>query len=261
MWFGFILFGLTLSLFIGMLICLNIGYWIGRRRLEKGEPPRGGGGTLEASIFALLGLILAFTFSGAASRFDARRHLIIEEANTIGTTWLRLELLPPEPRLKIQELFRNYLDARLSAYAALPDLKKAMDEIARSEKIQREIWSRTQAACQTGSFMPAAILILPSLNAMIDIASTRTFATQIHQPPIIFFLLYILALLSSLLAGQSMAESNNRKWLSMILFALAVSITVYVICDLEYPRLGLIRVDTADKVLIDLRKDMDAKMK
>jgi len=98
----------VVGLFIGMLICLNIGYCIGRKRLKKDpEAARGGMGTLDAAIFGLLGLILAFSFGGAAARFDARRHLAVEEANAIGTAYLRIDLLPPEDRSAMRERFRR----------------------------------------------------------------------------------------------------------------------------------------------------------
>jgi hypothetical protein len=85
----------ALGLFLGMLMVLEIGRRIGARRLA--EDPKGaeaGVGTVEGAIFALLGLLIAFTFSGAASRFDTRRQLVIEETNDIGTAYLQLDLLP-----------------------------------------------------------------------------------------------------------------------------------------------------------------------
>jgi hypothetical protein len=100
------------------------------------------------------------------------------------------------------------------------------------------------------------MLLLPALNAMIDITTTRTMATQIHPPLVIFALLCVLALAGSLLAGYSMAGSQARSWTHMIGFAVIIAVTVYVIFDLEYPRLGLIRVDAADQVLVELRDSM-----
>ena len=82
----------------------------------------------EGAIFALLGLLVAFTFSGAASRFDARRQLIVEETNDIGTAYLRLRLLPLSAQPALREQFRQYVDARLAFYRKLKDMPAAMAE-------------------------------------------------------------------------------------------------------------------------------------
>ena len=104
---------------------------------------------------------------------------------------------------------------------------------------------------------PATMLLLPALNAMIDITTTRSVATQIHPPQVIFVMLCVLALASSLLAGYSMAGGRPSScWIHMLVFAAIMALTVYVILDLEYPRLGLIRVDAIDQVLVDLRDSM-----
>jgi len=123
--------------------------------------------------------------------------------------------------------------------------------------MQREIWTEAERAGRAGNYMPASMLLLPALNTMIDITTTRTAATRIHPPMVIFALLFSLALLSSMLAGYGMTGYTHRRWLYMVVFSAVISLTVYVIVDLEFPRLGLIRVDDADKVLIDLRESMN----
>ena len=89
-------------------------------------------GSVEGAVYGLLGLLIAFSFSGAASRFEARRDLIVQEANAIGTAYLRLDLLPDEARDGLREKFRRYLDTRLSAYRKMPDIEAAMAELARA---------------------------------------------------------------------------------------------------------------------------------
>jgi hypothetical protein len=92
---------------------------------------------------------------------------------------------------------------------------------------------------------------------MIDITTTRLTATQNHPPLIIFFLLTGLTFISALLVGYATSDNKERDWLHPVIFALIMSLTIYVIIDIEFPRLGLIRIDEADKVLIDLRKSME----
>src|SRR5947199_10259465 len=109
-------------LFGGMLIMLEVGRRLGiRRRPTESEGERGSLGTIEGAMFALFGLVVAFTFSGAASRFNEKRVLIAEEANTIETAYLRLDLLGREARPELQQLFRQYVDSRLDIYGQLPN--------------------------------------------------------------------------------------------------------------------------------------------
>lgn len=245
---------LAVGLFALLLACLEIGRRIGvRRAAQEGEAARAGAGVVEGAVFALLGLLIAFTFSGAASRFDHRRTLIVEEANAIGTAYLRLDLLPAAAQGDLRESFRRYVDARLAVYRAIPDMAAVDAALARATALQQEIWSKAVAA-SAGS--QATVLVLPALNQMIDITTTRTMAGQTHPPLILFALLSGLALLGALLAGHAMAGSRKRNWLHMATFAFALAGAVYVILDMEYPRLGLIRVDSFDQVLFDLRESM-----
>ena len=101
------------------------------------------------------------------------------------------------------------------------------------------------------------MLLLPALNEMIDITTTRTMAGQIHPPLAIFVMLFGVALGSALLAGYEMAGGQSRNWLHMLGFAAVLAVAVYVILDMEFPRLGFIRVDTFDQALVELRKSMN----
>jgi hypothetical protein len=249
---------ITMGLFFSMLLLLDIGRRVGVRRLASDpEGARTGTGTVDGAVFALLGLLIAFTFSGAASRFDARRALIVEEANNIGTAYLRLDLLPASAQPALRDSFRRYVESRLEVYRKLPDLEAVKVELARSTQLQGDIWSQAVAAGRLEGAPPAAtILLLPALNQMIDITTTRTMATQMHPPVVIFVLLFGLALASALLAGYGMAGGKSRNWIHMLGFAAVMAVATNVILDIEYPRLGLIRVDAFDQVLVDVRDSM-----
>ena len=243
------------GLFLGMLVLLETGRRIGIWRLARDpEGARQGLGVVEGAVFSLLGLLIAFTFSGAADRFNARRHLIVEEANNIGTAWLRLDLLPASAQPALRELFRKYMDSRLETYRKLPDLTAAKAELARSAQLQGEIWTNAVAVIRESS--PSAVQLLPALNAMFDIVTTRAQATINHPPLIIFGMLGALSLAAALLAGYGMAGGKARSWVHIFIFAAVTAITVYVITDLEYPRAGLLRVDDADRVLVELRESL-----
>ena len=141
-------------------------------------------------------------------------------------------------------------------YRKLPDIAAAKQALTHATQLQGQIWSQAVAACQEVP-QPATILLPPALNAMIDITTTRSVATQIHPPLVVFVMLCMLALASSLLAGYSMAGGQpSSRWIHMLVFAVIMALTVYAILDLEYPRLGLIRVEAIDQVLVDLRDSM-----
>lgn len=252
-----IMLGSAIALFAGMLVLQEIGRRIGVRRLAK-DPDKAlaGSGAIEGSIFGLLGLLIAFTFSGAASRFDSRRQLVVQEANAIGTAYLRLDLLPADAREELRGLFRKYTDSRIQTYRKLPDITAARAELSRSQELQNVVWTKSVAACRTQSPQPAAMLLLPALNEMIDITTTRTMAGKMHPPLIVFAMLFALAMGCSLLAGYGMADCEFRSKLHMVLFAAVTAVTVYVIIDIEYPRQGLFRVDASDQVLVDVRESM-----
>ena len=246
------------GIFFGVLVCLMRGRRLGRRAIARhGAAGVSNISSLEAAVFALLGLLIAFTFSGALSRFDVRRGQAVDEANAIGTAYLRIDLLPASTQPLLRETFRNYVDARIATYRALPDLEAASRELARSQDLQREIWAQAVAAIRMPeSRREAELLVMPALNQMFDIATVRLAATQLHPPPIIYAMLIALALASALLAGYQSAGATDYDWVHKIGFAAIVALTVYVILDIEYPRLGWVRLDAIDQVIVNVRAGM-----
>jgi hypothetical protein len=243
-------------LFLGILILLEVGRRLAMKRAAQGEDSPAGLGAIDGAVYGLLGLLLAFSFSGAADRFATRRALIIEEANAIGTAYLRVDLLPEEAQPAMRERFRRYVDARLEAYAKVPDMEAAMAALARSTELQSEIWSESVRLTRATP-PPTAGILLPALNEMFDITTTRLAAARTHPPTVIFAMLIALALVSALLAGHGMATARKRVWLHQLAYAVVMATTLYVILDLEFPRIGLIRVDAADQLLRDVRDSMN----
>ena len=251
--------GIAAAMFVGILLALVIGRRIGRRYLAThGHPGASATGSLETAVFALLGLMIAFTFSGALTRFDVRRAQAVDEANAIGTAYLRVDLLPAAVQPRLRDTFRSYVDARIATYRNLPDVGAARRELARSQKLQGEIWVQAVAAtAMPESRAGSALLVLPAINQMFDITTVRMVATQIHPPTIIYAMLIGLGLAASLLAGYQAAGERALGWLHQVGFAGIVAITVYVIFEIEYPRLGFVRIDSIDQVLVDARAAMN----
>ncbi len=247
----------AIGIFAGVLLSLRAGRALGERAIGRHGSIGSTIGSLEAAVFALLGLLIAFTFSGALTRFDGRRAQVVQEANAIGTAWLRIDLLPAAAQPKLRETFRTYVDSRIATYKKLPDVRAAQQELAHSAELQQQIWTQAVAALRQPKAQPQAeILVIPALNDMFDITTTRIAATQLHPPGIIYAMLIALSLVAGLLAGYQSAGEKGYAWIHKIAFATIVALTVYVILDIEYPRLGFVRIDAIDHLLVDVRAGM-----
>jgi hypothetical protein len=248
--------GLFVTLFTALIACLEGGRRLGRRAFAGDRPHPSGLGTVEAVTFGLLGLLLAFTFSGAAARLDTRRAQIVDEANAIGTAWLRLDILPEAAQPKLREAFRAYTDSRIAVYRTFSGsgLEAARAASARAGALQQQIWTGAVAAC--GDLASCTVVVLPALNQMFDLAATRLAATQMHPPAIVYVVLVAISLVCGFLVGYEMGATVVASRSHMILLALVLSFTFYVILDFEYPRLGFIRIDDFDTLLVQLRASM-----
>jgi hypothetical protein len=245
---------LLFGLFAGLLAFLELGYRIGRSNFRKNHASAyEGTGTLEGALFALLGLLLGFSFSGATSRLDSRHQLIIREANAIETAYLRLDLLPASEQPVLRHSFRDFLDARIQAYKDFAQQESSAREFARASEIEQQIWSQALTSSLQDSSHNATRLLLPALGEMADVTTARAIALEIHLPAFIFYLLIAIALLTALLGGYAMSKRESRSWLHMLLYAAIISITIYAIFDFDNPRYGLIQADAADKALLQLR--------
>jgi len=243
-------------LFIGMVVMIELGRLFGRRT-KSDDASQTGRTAIGGAVYGLLALLIAFTFSGAATRFDSRRYLIVDEANAIGTAYLRVDLLPPDVQLGLRDLFRRYVDSRIATYQTVADMAAVQAELDRGIAIQGEIWRQGLAGCRPPENPPATCnLLVPALNSMIDLNTTRTMGNKIHPPAIVFAMLLALALITALLTGYDLSRAEKRDWVHVIGFSIILSVTVYVILDIEYPRLGFFRIDAIDEVMLQLRASM-----
>lgn len=248
---------IVLAMLTGTICTLELGRRFGVRRMARDpEGAKAGGSAVSGAVAGLMGLLIAFTFSGSASRLDTRRTQIVEEANCIGTAWLRLDLLPAAAQPPLRETFRQYTDARYTAFRKLPDLLAAQAELDRATVLQNEIWTQAVAACRDSGSPQATMLLLPAVNQMFDAATVRTMGTRMHPPWIIYAILMLLVLGSSLLAGYHMGEGKSRSWFHSLAFVAIMTLVVYVILDFEFPRMGLIRISNFDQVFVELRQSM-----
>lgn len=240
-------------LFLAFLAFLSLalegGYRLGRWRRarisdEKEQPV----GAMVASILGLVALVLGFTFSMAANRFDARRMAVLEEANAIGTTYLRARLLPEPERQEVVRLLRKYVDQRV----ALSHDEAVDDAIARSEEIHGLLWQQAAAAAakDTGSIMTG--IFIQSLNDVIDLHSKRVLVGLRSRIPFVLWAgLFCLAVLGMMSVGYQAALSLTRRSPAMIGLVFAFSVVLLLIADLDRGQEGLLRV--SQQAMIDLQ--------
>jgi hypothetical protein len=236
----------ALLLFPAILVLLELGRSLRIRRKVASTSS-----TVESAVFALFGLLLAFTFSGAMTRYDAHRSLTIEETNDIGTAYLRLDLLPANSQPALRRLFRDYTTSRLHLYDAV-----APEVSEQSARLQHEIWQQAvRASAAPGASPDAAKLLLPAINSMIDITATRQNSFNMHPPAIVFLLLFAFSCGCAFMAGYGMS-GISRNWFYAVALALTVTLTIYATLEIEYPRRGLIRLTNTDQTLLNLRNSM-----
>lgn len=244
-----------LPLILGIsLLMVEIGYKVGRWRhrrfAEEKEAPVA---AMTASVLGLLAFILAFTFSMAASRFDARRQAVLEEANTLGTTWLRTRLLPEPQGSEIAELLVRYTELRTR-----PLTSENIDEVLlESEKLHEQMWERAVAAKNSSDSVSTA-LFLQSLNESIDLHSKRVFVGLYSRIPLTIWLallgLFVLGMISF---GYQAGLSATCRSLEMPIFALAFACVLYLIVDLDRAHEGLLRV--SQQPMVRLHDSMQVK--
>jgi hypothetical protein len=257
---GEILFGLNIWLVFAIVIALflsadEIGFRLGRREQSKSnEPTRSQVNMLQAASLGLLALLLGFTFSMALTRYDTRRQLVLDEANAIGTTYLRAQLLPEPARKEVSNLLRRYVDVRLEFYQAGISQRKLQKVDDDTEKLHGALWSYAIAA---GGQDPRAIptgLFIQSLNDVIDLHAKRVTALENHVPESIFILLLIVATLSLGLVGYGAGMGRDRNLLPAVISIILIASVILLIMDLDRPRRGLIKV--SQQSMVDLQNSL-----
>ena len=129
----------------------------------------------------------------------------------------------------------------------------------RSSTSKIKLWNATVAVCPQASFPPACSQALPGLTSLFEVARLRLGASEKHPPQIVYVMLFGLGLGGSLLAGFGMAAATARSWIHMLIFAATLTVTLYTVTDMEYPRLGLIRIENFDHFLVDAHQQMQPR--
>ncbi|MCR6638551.1 MAG: hypothetical protein NVV82_06040 [Sporocytophaga sp.] len=210
----------------------------------------------QVGLISLLGLMIAFTFAMAVSRFDDGRTLLAEETDAIETAYYRCDLVPVPIRMKLHKALREYIDVRLLFYQPDLDESKVWEVNKHTRKLQNELWSYTpDITKELPDYLEA--VVIDSLNKLIDASNRRYIAMENHVPEPIFFLLFLISVLSNVAVGYSCGIASDRHIFFTILFSLCICAILLVVMDLDRPRRGLILV--SQESLVELKKAIEKK--
>ncbi len=232
-------------LFLLIVLANEFGFRVGRFIQGKTDSEvRSLTGSIQASILGLLALLLGFTFSMSMQRYDSRSHALIDEANAIGTTVLRAELLPEAYRGEVSALLRRYVEMRIEiGKIDLSNRDQRQEFNGEITDIQRSLWTAATAATQedprpvtTGAFVAA-------LNAMIDSQGKRNALLHMQVPEAVLLLLFVVFITSGGILGYSSGLSGRRITVPTVLVSFLIVLIVFIIIDLDRPKRGLIQVD------------------
>jgi hypothetical protein len=246
------LWGLFMAILLLVLLAVEGGYRLGKCRRSRSEQEKEAPvGAMVGATLGLLAFMLAFTFGLAAARFDTRRQVLLDEANAIGTTYLRAGMLP-DRREAIRALLRDYVETRLEAVRS----GKIAEGIRRSEHLQDQLWAEAVAVGENNPTSIVVGLFVQSLNEVIDLHAKRVTAGLRNRiPGAIWVALFAVAVLSLAAMGYHAGLVGAGRSLAVLAVAFTFSTIIGLIADLDRPQEGVLKV--SQQALIDLRQSMN----
>lgn len=245
------------ALFVSIVVFVYLAIALGMRLARISNEPESAGASIGSVVGAMLGLLafmLAFTFNMTANRFDERKQLIVDEANAIGTLYLRAGVLPGAATGEARELLREYVDLRL---ALVRDRAQVTDVIARSSEIQDELWAMVDGLAERGELTVIHGLYLQSLNETIDLQAERVaYGLYFRIPGAIWFGLYAIAALTMVTVGYQAGKASRRQLVTNLILAMTFSAVIILIADLDRAAEGSVMVDI--RPFVDLQERIGA---
>lgn len=244
---------LSIVQFMLMLICIHSGRVVAKGRV-KSYSDNPGNSVITTSLYGLLGLLMAFTFSSSADRFKERKQIIITESDHIGTAILRIQLYADSVQPEMKKHFRSYIQARINYYDANRDtvkIKMAMDE---ANHYADSLWKIVARQSKMNGNLIASNQMIPVLNNVFDIANMRFWGEYERTPPSILTMLFFLSMCIAFLVGYTSVGKGKFDWAMAISFCLLTCLVVFFIIDLDKPRMGIITLDEQEQAIIDLLK-------
>ncbi len=239
------------------LLSMEVGFRAGRRIRQRLAGEKIQAGPLVAACLSLLAFMLAMTFGNVQSRFQELKQVALDEANAIGTAYLRADLLPSADRAEVRQLLNDYVTLRIEALedGTAQQIEQAID---RSEELHSALWSR--AATFAGEQpTPVSALFVQSVNEVIDLHETRiTVGIHYRLPGIIWIVLFGLAVVATGMGGYASALSSNRRLTAVsVSAALAFSVVLLLVVELDRPHQHL--SDATQAAMLDLQEGIRSK--
>jgi hypothetical protein len=247
---------LAITLFVILLSGMFVGFLLGKSAARHGEQESGAADSaVKGAVAGLAALLLAFSFSLAAGRYDQRSTLTVREANSIRNTWLRADLVEEPTRGRIQQLLRDYLEARLKYLGGGFDQEQIAASAAASQQLQQQIWQIISEQSRVDKPPGNVSIVVPAVTEMMDASAAIDAAYSNTVPPVVLILLFGAIIFTGLLVGHTFGRAGRRHVFTAMIFALLVTLVVSVILDLDRPRRGLIRENVAplEKLRLTLR--------
>lgn len=250
---------MALIIFILIIVFNWLGFVFRKRQMREhvlAEPS--GANLIENSLMGLTALLLAFTFGMVASKYENRRRIIVEEANDIGTAILRCDLYPDSVRSLLRADFKKYVDARIAAYRVGRNEEEISGELDSAAIYAGRIWRRVATLAQDPANLVRTAQMVPALNNMIDIVTTRDEDRKAKVPRLILWVVLFFSLLSAFLSGYG-NKTKRRNFLMIGAFAFMTTVALYLIMELDRPREGLITLDESQQTIENLSKMFEEK--
>lgn len=238
---------ITTILFVSLVLAIEAGYRIGRRSREAAnEGSKSHVNAIQASLLGVLALLLGFTFSLALQRYDSRSEAVVDEANAIGTTYLRAQLLPASIRSEVQALLRNYLDVRIQeGTVPLSNQAERQALLMNASQDQDALWQYALQAAEEDKSPVTSGLFIQSLNELIDSYGRRNAALERHVPEVVLFLLFGTFIMTWGIVGYASGVAGHRVSFAAYIMLVLIVLLIFIIIDLDRPRRGLIEINQA----------------
>jgi len=182
------------------------------------------------------------------------RSVMVEEANDIGTVVLRTDLYPDSMRKVLRDGLKNYLEGRIAYYENVTDPIRFLKAKEDAEKSGAAIWSAVAWFSKQPNATIPTMQMIPALNNMLDIATTRDIMIKARVPDAIVITLLILTLTISFIGGFTTPRVGDKDWVVIVGFIALTSLIIYLTLDLGRPMRGLIKVELGQQSIVDLRK-------
>jgi hypothetical protein len=205
------------------------------------------------SLLGILALLLGFTFSLSLQRFDNRSDAVVSEANSIGTAYLRTDLLDNEFKTEAKKYFDEYIKIRIAdSLTSLVDLDDRKGNALRANDLQKKIWGIVISASKKDADSPKLALFIQSVNETFDSLDAREASLNRHVPGLVLTLLLLTLILSGAVLGYAAGASGHRVSAIVHVMNVLIIIIVFIIFDLDRPRRGLIQVNQAPIINLEM---------